>query len=210
MATIPSTVDAPVVANQLISDFRTASALNRVQLLEQVDTSPAVDPAAAVALLRDALHDEDPLVREAALRALTVRDTTQAPLLSEADVEGFQGESAELARVHFAARNGDTDSLNDLMRNGDAVVQQGAFDALAATDLPRAVEALLAELRDTTSPYRLQTLQLLAGSSYAHAGEQLLPVLHELAEDTDPLVRAFAVQTLEAKSRETAEIEARN
>jgi hypothetical protein len=199
---IPSTLDAPVAANQLLLAFRDSSSLNRVESLEQVDASPAINPEAAVSLLQEALHDQDQLVREAALRALLRRDNTQNPVLNEADVAAFQGENAELARVHFAAKASDTDTLKNLMQHGDAVVQESAFEALATTDLPGAVEALHQELRDTKSLFRLQTLQLLTRSGYTNSGEKLLPILREVSEDPDPLVRDFARQTLKDKNRE--------
>jgi len=201
-ANIPSTLDAPVAADRLIEAFRDRSSLYRVTLLEQVDASPAIHPEAAVSLLQDALHDEDPLVREAALLALMRRDNLQAPVLNEADVAGFQGENAELARVHFAAKKEDTDTLKDLMQHGDAVVQESAFEALARTDLPSAIQALHDEIRDTKSMYRLQTLQLLTRSSCTNATNQLLPILRELSEDVDPLVRQFVDQVLKEKQPE--------
>jgi HEAT repeat protein len=203
VANIPSTVDAPVVADHLIQAFRNRSSLHRVQLLEQIEASPAIPPETANALLQDALHDQDPLVREAALQALLRRDNVQTPVLNEADLVAFQGENAELAKVHFAARNEDTATLKDLLQHGNAVVQQSAFEALAATDLPGAIEALRTELRDTTSVYRLQTLELLTRSNTA--ANQLLPLLYEFANDTDPLVRDYARQTLKEQQKEAAE-----
>jgi len=202
IANIPSAVDAPVAANQLILAFRDGSALNRVALLEQVNTSAAINPEAAVSLLQEALHDQDSLVREAALLALLHRDTVQNPVLNEADIAAFQGENAELAKVHFAARASDTTTLKDLMQHGDAVVQQSAFEALAATDLPGALEALHAELRDTTSVYRLQTLQLLTRISITNSAINLLSILRDLTADPDPLVRDFANQTLKVRNHE--------
>jgi hypothetical protein len=202
VANLPSTVDAPVVADHLIQAFRDGSSMNRVALLEEVDASPAIHPETAVALLQDALHDEDALVREAALQALLRRDNVQTPVLNEADLAAFQGENAELAKVHFAARNEDTATLKDLLQHGNAVVQQGAFEALAATDVPGAVETLRTELRDTKSLYRLQTLQLLTRSSITSSANQLLPILHEFANDADPLVRDFVKQTLKEQQKE--------
>jgi hypothetical protein len=197
---IASDADATAAANRLLLAFRDPSALTRVALLEQVDASPAFDQPAAVSLLQDALHDEDPLVREAALRALTVRDSLVRPVLAEADAASFQGENAELARVHFAAKNEDTATLRELMQNGDAVVQETAFEALAATDAVGAVGALRAELRDTNSLYRLQTLQLLASSAYTSSPNELLPTLRELTQDQDPLVRDYAKGLLRQKN----------
>lgn len=209
IAEIPSTVDAPVAANRLIEAFRDPSSLTRVQTLEQLDASTAIAPETIVATLRDSLRDSDPLVREAALRALIRRDNEQTPVLNEADVAGFQGESAELAKIHFAARNGDSSALKSLMQHGDAVVQQEAFEALASTDLPSAVDALYAEVRDTKSIYRLQTLELLLRSSYSPASTHLLALLQELTADPDPLVREAANQTLKARRSEIATAQAR-
>ena len=209
IAEIPSTVDAPAAANHLIESLRDPSSLTRVQTQEQNDASTAIAPETIIATLQDSLHDSDPLVREAALRALIRRDNEQTPVLNEADVAGFQGESAELAKVHFAERNADSSTLKDLMQHGNAVVQQNAFEALASTDLSSAVEALLAEIRDTKSIYRLQTLELLTRSSYTNSSSQLLPILHELATDSDPLVRDFANQTWKEKQHESATTQAR-
>jgi HEAT repeat protein len=200
VANIPNFDDAPATANRLVLAFRDPSALNRVELLEQVDASTAFDQPAAVSLLHESLYDEDQLVREAALRALTRRDSTANPVLGDADVAPFQGENAELARVHFAAKNEDTATLRDLIQSGDAVVQQGAFEALAATDVSGAVEALRAELRDAHSLYRLQTLDLLAGSAYTSSSNELLPTLRELTQDQDPLVRDYAKRLLRERN----------
>jgi len=204
VANIPSTVDAPVAANQLTLAFRDSSSLNRVALLEQIDASPAINPETAVSLLQEALHDQDPLVREAALRALLRRDNIQSPVLNEADLAAFQGENADLARVHFAAKASDSTTLKELMQHGDAVVQQSAFEALATTDLPGALEALHAELRDTTSLHRLQTLQLLTRNSLTILPGQLLSLLGEATNDNDPLVRNYARQTLKEQQKETS------
>jgi HEAT repeat protein len=199
---IPTDVDAPVAKNSLVLAFRNRSALRRAELLERVDSSPAFDEPAAVSLLQDALHDEDPLVREAALRALIRRDSEESPVLTEADAASFQGENAELAKVHFAAKNGDSATLRELIQSGDAVVQESAFEALATTDLPGAVGVLRTELRDEKSLYRLQTLELFTRSSYTNSRDQLLPVLREMVEDQDPLVREYANQKLKEKELE--------
>lgn len=201
-AEIPSSIDAPIAADHLVHAFHNRSSLHRVALLEQIDSSAAIPPEAAVSLLQDALHDEDPLVREAALSALLRRDTTQTPVLSEAEVDAFQSENAELAKVHFATKNADTVKLKDLLQHGDAVVQESAFEALATTDLPGAIEALHAELRNTASVYRLQTLQLLTRSTYTNSSNELLAILQEMGEDPDPLVRDFARQTLKDKQKD--------
>ncbi len=202
IANIPSTTDAPVAADRLLQAFQDKSSLTRVQSLEQIDASPAIAPETIVATLLEALHDRDPLVREAALRALLHRDTEQTPVLNQADLVAFQGETAELARVHFAQKSADASTLKELMQHGTATVQQSAFEALAALDLSAAVEALRAELQDTQSIYRLQTLQLLTRNSFTLPSKELLTILQEAAADHDPLVRAFANQTLKDKQRE--------
>ena len=202
VSVIPSDTDAPGVADHLIQAFRDRSSLTRVELLEQMDASTAIHPETVISLLRDALNDDDLLVREAALRALIRRDSTQNPVLSEADIAAFQGENAELAKVHMAAKNSDLAMLKDLMQNGDAVVQESAFEALSTNDLPGAVEALQAELRDRQSLYRLQTLELLARSGSTNSPAQLLPILREIAEDPDPLVKDYANQILKEKTVE--------
>ncbi len=189
-------MDAPVAADRLLQAFRDPSSLTRVESLEAIDDSTAIAPETIVATLQEALHDDDPLVREAALRALLRRDNEQTPVLNQADVSAFQGETAELAQIHFAAKNADSSTLKDLMRQGNAVVQQAAFEALAATDLPGAIETLRAELQNTQSLYRLQTLQLLAESVYAESSSQLMPILQEVQHDRDPLLRAYARQLL--------------
>ena len=195
-AEIPSRADAPLEANRLLSAFHNRAALDRVALLEEANASPALDPPAATALLREALHDRDPLVREAALRALIGRDTVENPVVSEQDARPFKGREGELARVHFAVKREDHSALRELIESGDAAVQESAFEELAGYDAASAAEVLHAELRDSHSPYRLQTLELLARSSHTNSWDQLLPTLQELSGDQDPLVSAYAQQLL--------------
>jgi hypothetical protein len=204
VAEIPADVDAPVVANKLLLEFSDRTVLARAEVLKEIDASPAIDHTAAVSILQNSLHDEDPLVREVALRALIRRDSTEDPVLSEAEVSSFQGEDAELAKVHFAAKQGDRATLRELITNGDAVVQESAFDALATNDVAEAVQVLHAELRDQRSLYRLQTLELFVRSAYTNSSSELLPVLQEAQEDKDPLVRDYAKQILKEKKAEVA------
>ncbi len=173
-------------------------------MLKQIDTSPAIDQTTAVSILQNSLHDEDQMVRETALRALTSRDSAENPVLSEAEVSSFQGEDAELAKVHFAAKQGDRATLRELIKNGDAAVQEGAFEALATTDATEAVQVLHAELRDQSSLYRLQTLELFVRSSYTNSSSELLPILQEVEQDHDPLVRDYAKKILKEKKAEAA------
>ena len=193
---IPTAADAPRVADSLLTALHNRSLLTRAALLQKVDTSPAFDEAAAVAVLQDALHDQDASVRDAALRALLRRDNEAAPTLSESDVAGFQGQDADLARVHLAAKHEDTRTLRDLMLSGDAVVQESAFEAFASRDTASAVAALRSQFRDRDSLTRLQSLQLFTRSVYTSAPDELLPILQEASSDDDPLVSDFAIRTL--------------
>jgi HEAT repeat protein len=204
VAEIPADVDAPVVANKLLLKFNDRTVLTRAEVLKEIDASPAINQTTVVSILQNSLHDEDPLVREAALSALTRRDTTEDPVLSEAEVTSFQGEDAELAKVHFAAKNGDRGTLRELIKSDDAAVQESAFDALATTDVAEAVQVLHAELRDQSSLHRLQTLELFVRSAYTNSSSELLPILQEVQEDQDPLVRDYAKQILKEKKSEAA------
>jgi HEAT repeat protein len=204
VAEIPTDVDAPVVANKLMLEFNDRAVLTRAEVLKEIDASPAIDQTTAVSILQNSLHDEDPLVRETALSALTRRDSAENPVLPEAEVSSFQGEDAELAKVHFAAKNEDRATLRELIKNGNAPIQEGAFEALATSDLPEAIEVLHAELRDQSSMYRLQTLELFVRSPYTNSSKELLPILQEFDRDRDPLVRDYAKQILKEKKAEAA------
>lgn len=184
--------DQAVSADAMVSYLRDTSHLDRVQQMAFLGSTPVGDQAAITTLLRGALHDDDPLVGETALRALALRDNDQQRLVSEADTLPFLGESADLAKLEIAARDDDQATLLALMKSGDAVVQESAFEALAAKDTRAAIAALKAEFRNPTSLSRLQTLQLLARSSYTASSETLRALVQEATHDTDPLVRDFA------------------
>jgi HEAT repeat protein len=194
--------DSLDVASPLAAEFRVRSAFKRAELLEQVDASPSLEQTAVVSLLQDSLYDDDPLVREVALRALIRRDSEKSPVLTEAEAEAFQGENADLAKVHFAAKYGNAARLRELIQSGDAVVQESAFEALAAQDVSDAIATLRTELQDKNSLYRLQTLELLARSAYTASWDELLPILRELGQDEDPLVRDYATLMLKEKQLE--------
>jgi hypothetical protein len=165
-----------------------------------LDASPVLDQATAVSLFQDALRDADPLVGEAALRALLHRDSEQNRILSENEASRFQGETAELAKVHFAAIHRDAEALRELMRTGDAVVQESAFNALAAENTSGAIEDLKAEFDDRSSLHRLQSLELFLRSAYTSSPEVLEPLLRAASDDEDPLVSDYARDTLKDKS----------
>lgn len=193
---IPSAADAPRVTSGLLQALHEPSSLTRASLVDRVDQSPAFDEITALPLLQDLLQDSDPLVRESALHALLRRDNEANPTLSERDVADVQGQEAELAKVHFAAKKDDTRTLRDLILSGDAVVQESAFNALASRDALSAVQVLHSEFLDKDSLSRLQTLQLLIRSVYTNAPADLITTLQMAASDEDPLVRDYAQSAL--------------
>lgn len=104
------------------------------------------------------LDDQDPLVGESALRALLARNDDQILQVRERHLTRSSGPTTELARVRLAVRSGDESALRKLMRNGGALTQESAFEALASTDTDAAVDLLKREFQDSASLYRLQTL----------------------------------------------------
>jgi HEAT repeat protein len=192
----------PGFQQSLFAQFDDHSELSRTSILEEIAGYGASDEEAITTFLKEALSDEDALVSDAALRAL-VRQQVQSgkSLLSDADLNLFGGESADLARVQIAAANRDTGGLLQLLTDGDAAVQQSALDALASIDLDGAIEALRAELDDKKSLHRQQTLELLVRSPYTSGQDFLQPTLIEASHDADPLVRESARELLKSLGR---------
>jgi len=188
---------------ELKSALRDRSSLERVRAVEEIDASNTIDAATAENLLREALDDKDPLVSEAGFRALARRGDERVRLVSESDAEEYPGPTGELAKVRFAALRQDTSDLRELMWNGDAVVQEAAFEALASSDATAAIQALRAELQDPTSLYRLQTLELFVRSPYTNSSATLTPILELASEDHDSLIQERAKQVLAEKRAES-------
>jgi hypothetical protein len=194
-------VDSARQLDNLVAQLHNRNSVSRVQALEAIAASLTADNDKVNRVLRDALEDEDPMVEEAALRALMRRG--EDPGLTESELQRTLGESSELARVQTAARNQDASSLKELMRNGDAVVQEAAFAELAVQDRNAAVSALKEELFDRDSLYRLQTLELFARSPYANSNAMLMPILEEASRDEDAVVKERAESLLKEKKAES-------
>jgi len=198
-AASPHAVNASEAASrveELKSTLRDRSSLKRVQAVEEIDASITLDSATAENLLREAIDDQDARVAEAAFRALVRRSTDQLQLVPESETEKYPGPTGELAKVHFAAFHQDTAALGELMRNGDALVQEAAFEAWASRDTNAAIEGLKAELQDVMSLHRLETLELVIRSPYTNSHVTLMPILELASEDRDPRVQERAKQVL--------------
>lgn len=193
-------VDSARRLDSLIVRLHDHKSISRVEALETIATSVTADHEKVSRALRDALEDEDPVVADAALRALVQRG--EDPGRTESELQQTPGESSELARVQLAARDNDSSTLKELMRNGDAVVQEAAFASLAVQDRASAVEALREELFDRNSLYRLQTLELFVRSPYTNSNVMLL--LEEATRDEDALVKERAETLLTEKRAENA------
>jgi hypothetical protein len=192
-------VEATSQLNSLETRLSDRDSLQRVQTLQAIDASPAMSGETARRVLQNALEDKDPVVSEAALRALLNRGEEQLSLVRSVDLTRFSGETADLVRVHLAQHDQDVSALRDLMRNGDAVVQEAAFEALASSDAHAAIELLKDEFRDTDSLSRLQTLELFASSPYTNSPATLKPILEAASNDANPLIRDRAKELLEKK-----------
>ena len=81
--------------------------------------------------------------------------------------------------------------LNDT----DPVIEEAAFEALAANDARSAVQYLLSIIRDTGQLTRRQSLEILANSPWGHEG-MIVAALRRSAVDQDPLVRQYAIEAL--------------
>lgn len=195
--------DTAARLDDLLSRLRDPASLHRVQAVEAVAASNTIDADTANRILQEALDDKDPAVAEAALRALLGRGDEQLLQVRESDLERFPGETSELARVHIAAIHQDTPDLRELMRNGNALVQETAFEALASSDTAAAVESLKGEFADATSLHRLQTLELFIRSPYTNSSATLMPILKLASEDKDPMVQQRAKQVLAEKLNES-------
>jgi hypothetical protein len=197
-------VEASLQVDTLVSKFLDRSSLQRVQTLEEIDASPAIMPETLNSLMLDAMDDHDPLVAEAAVRALLARDDEQVLQVLDRHLKRYPGETMDLGRVRLAARSEDLTALRKLMRNGDALVQERAFEALAAYDTDAAVDLLKKEFEDPQSLYRLQTLELLVRSPYTNSSATLKPILELASRDSDPLIRDRGKQLLSENAAETA------
>ena len=184
----------------LRSQLEDHSSLLRVQTMQTLGASITVDAETANAILQDGVEDRDPVVAEAALLAFLLRGDEQMAQVRAMDLSHFSGETRELAEVRLSSLSDDRSTLCELMKNGDAQVQQAAFDALAATDTTQAIDTLTAEFRDTTSLFRLQTLELLLRSPYTNSPAIAGALLEKARRDDDPLVQAFAVKALDEKN----------
>lgn len=195
----------PVLAFELVaSDFRDRAFGTRLQSLQLMDQSVAIDNLSLTNLLREALHDEDTAVSDYALQALSRRAQNENALLASSDIVSSDATTQQLARTRLAALGHDQSNLRELMRNGDGVVQSAAFEALAASDANIAFGDLIAEFQDTTSLHRQQTLELLVRTPFVD--RQLLGgVLQQASSDQDPLIKDFAVRALNQKNREDAQ-----
>jgi hypothetical protein len=196
-------MDPELAKQSVISNFRNHELGSRLQFLELIDRSLVIDPQTVNSLLRDALDDGDPLIRDYALRALTIRAREQPELLSSSDVPEGHGEAQQLARIHFAALRADTFTLLSFLRNGDAVVQSAALDRLAEYDSTSAIRELTNQFADQTSTNRLQTLDLLIRSPIADQSS-VFRVLEQAAHDPDPIIAAHARPVLNKRNTEAA------
>jgi HEAT repeat protein len=108
---------------------------------------------------------------------------------SETDVQ-----PSKLATIEKAVNGGDVDALRNSLQDADPAVQAAAFNALADQGKD-AVEELLANIKDTTQPTRLQSLQLLV-QSQASDEQATMGVLRNALTDPDPAFNAYAIQAL--------------
>ena len=80
--------DANLAIQSLLAIIRDPNQLTRVQALQLLDTSPQVDEQTALAALRVALVDPDPLLREYAAEALAARDAPDVKPGTGSPVDG--------------------------------------------------------------------------------------------------------------------------
>lgn len=150
------------------------------------------DPAAVPGLL-DALGDDDPRIRTAAVKALgEIGDPAAVPQLlhimnteSDGDIRWLA--TGNLSKIGAAAVPG----LLNMLRDEDWKVRRSAADALWAMREPSAVPGLLAGLRDPNDVVR----QAVAGALEA-IGEGAVPPLIEALNSRDPFLSRAAVDHL--------------
>jgi hypothetical protein len=199
--------DTALRFDSLAETLRDRSSLERVPTLEAIAASPDIAATSVESLLLGALEDRDPLVAEAALRALLAREDADVLPALERHLAQHIGENGEWVRVELAARKNDLTALRRLLRNGDALVQERAFEALASKDADAAVELLRKSFEDPASLHRLQTLDLFVRSPYTNSPATLVPMLELASKDRDPLVRDRGRQLLTQQQVETTEID---
>lgn len=157
------------------------------------------------------VHEYDPRDREAAVvaadavsRLNTGRDEIVRRMLAvHRAVENLQIQAAildSLPNLGDAAAPALPLVIAGLQSQNFESRQKAAVGALRIQEAhPTAVEALQVMLRDEDPALRLSTVSLLARAG--DRGTPLLPVVRELLEDEDPLVRSRAQRTLQAIER---------
>ncbi len=112
-------------------------------------------------------------------------------------------QESQFAAIESAAAGGDLEELRSYLQDIDPAVQAAAFHALATQAQVTAVDDLLAGVKDTSQPTRLQGLQLLAQSSEAE-DQTVMAVLRDALKDPDPSFIAYAVQELAGRDNAEA------
>jgi len=111
----------------------------------------------------------------------------------------LQDTETKLASVDDAAHGGNLEALRTYVRDADRAVQQAAFDALCANDETSALQELLAIIRDTSQPTRLQALELLNNAPQVD-DQTVRSALGNWVSDPDPLVSEYATAALAARN----------
>jgi cyclophilin family peptidyl-prolyl cis-trans isomerase/HEAT repeat protein len=206
---------APVVAEALLAvwKFRRAAGLTDplVPLSRSADSElrwratyalmRLGDPGTITALL-DRRHDEDPLVRVLALRALRPAVVDSAGLraaaivaLAEATLDSHPhvriNALRALASYELPEHSG---TLGRALNDENANVALAAAEALSAAGGAAATSALERLARDPATPLALRSAAL--GGVLRNAPEQGLPVAHELARADQWLTRLYAARAL--------------
>ena len=150
----------------------------------------------------DGASDSGPLVT-------TEPNTPAAPEAALQDPEAnLQEPDAELqenklAATQAAAIGGDREVLRKYLQDSDVAIQAAAFDALVGQGRDAAVEDLLANVKDTSQPTRLQALEILVQNGGADE-QAVMAVLRDALKDPDPAFNAFAIQELAGQDNAAA------
>ena len=203
--------DTAQAVKDLLDVVNDTSAPGRVQALQMLDATPLADDQTVMNNLRGATGGPDTAMSTYAADALARREhPDEGQVLNSSPGEQFSAEKStpsEPAPTADTAAPGEDKQLDSASSSHNPGVSEGdaAKDAGQENKVP--IDEMAARFRDRSLPAaeRLQALQKIDASN----GDewQVTAVLREAMSDTEPTLRAFAVQAL-AKRATTGSVPA--
>jgi len=185
--------ETPLLSAPIIRWFQGQDPNQRLAALQQLDALPATQRSA---LLRAALQDTDPSVRQVAYRLLYERgeqETLAAALKQEARSSDSERRQTALEAIGEFFPTEATELLLQATTDEHPDVRSTAFAQLSHLDLPEAEQALRTQLTHPNREVRLLAIEALAARGAQVAREAALTAL----ADSDELVRGKGANLLQ-------------